>query len=84
MKPCPFCGHNVDMTDPDTLYPSGIGWKEFKNGEDTMQSYHPYCEVPKERWCWDMHCVSTSGGCGALISGDSREEAIEKWNRRAV
>jgi hypothetical protein len=38
--------------------------------------------VPKEQWCYSIHCVTTSGGCGVEISGDSRQECIDKWNRR--
>ena len=82
MKPCPFCGKKVDLTDDDTLYPSGTGWKLFDNGGMMMRSYHSFRDVPKEQWCWDMHCPEPSGGCGAMVSGDSRVEAIEKWNRR--
>lgn len=28
MKPCPFCGHEVDLEDGNTSYPNGIGWRE--------------------------------------------------------
>lgn len=79
MKPCPFCGMEVDLSDPDTLYPSGTGWKDRPDG---LRSYHSFREVPREQWCWDMHCPTTAGGCGAVMSGDSREECIEKWNTR--
>lgn len=80
MKPCPFCGHEVDLDDGDTLYPTGTGWKVRDNG---MTTYHPSREVPKEQWCYSMHCVSTSGGCDAEVHGDTAEEAIKKWNTRA-
>lgn len=80
MKPCPFCGMKVDMEDYDTLYPSGTGWEY--NEELGMRTYHSFREVPKEQWCYTMHCVTTAGGCGAEMPGDSRDEAIEKWNRR--
>lgn len=80
MKSCPFCGHPVDLDDQDTIYPNGIGWKDRPGG---FRSYHSYRLVPKEQWCYSIHCVTTSGGCGAKISGDSEEECIEKWNRRA-
>jgi hypothetical protein len=79
MKPCPFCGHAVDMDDPDTLYPNGTGWKLRHNG---FRSYHNFREVPRTQWCWSIHCVTTSGGCDAEIGGNSRQECIEKWNRR--
>lgn len=81
MKLCPFCGHEVDMEDPDTLHPTGSGWLVRANG---MRSYHSFREVPQEQWCYRLHCVTTSGGCGAEMSADSKAEAIEKWNRRVV
>jgi len=79
MKHCPFCGHKVDMSDPDTLYPNGTGWSDDLF---TGRSYHSFREVPKEQWCYSIHCATTSGGCGVEMSADSKEEAIEKWNRR--
>ena len=78
MKPCPFCGHTVDLEDVDTLYPNGIGWKDRELG----RSYHPCKEVPREQWCYSVHCVTTSGGCGCEMRADTKEEAIEKWNKR--
>ena len=79
MKPCPFCGKEVDLEDNDTLYPNGTGWEIRPNGK---RSYHSFRDVPKEQWCWSMHCPTTSGGCGVKMSGDSKQEAIDKWNKR--
>ena len=79
--PCPFCGKSVDITDIDTLYPNGTGWKDHK--DQNLRSYCHYTEVPTEQWCYSLHCVETSGGCGASTSGDSKQEAIDKWNRRS-
>ncbi len=79
MKDCPFCGHPMDMADPDTLYPTGTGWKLQPNG---IKSYHSFHAVPKEQWCYSIHCVTTSGGCGVEISGDSAQECIDRWNKR--
>jgi hypothetical protein len=81
-EPCPFCGKAVDPDDADTLYPNGSGWKF--NDELGMQTYHSFREVPKEQWCWPMHCPEVAGGCGAEISGNSRDEAISKWNTRTL
>jgi hypothetical protein len=80
VEDCPFCGLSVNMDDPDTLYPNGIGWKIRSDG---MTSYHSFRDVPKEQWCYSIHCVTTAGGCGAEISGNSKQECIDKWNRRS-
>ena len=79
MPNCPFCGHTPDMEDPDTCYPNTIGWK-VSHG---FRHYVGFREVPQEQWCYSFHCVTTSGGCGAEISADSKEEAITKWQRRS-
>lgn len=31
---------------------------------------------------WEAGCLEHEGGCGARVTGDSREEAIAAWNRR--
>lgn len=80
MKACPFCGMAVDLDDEDTLYPSGTGWKFDE--ELGMRTYHRFSEVPKEQWCYTLHCVVHYGGCGAEMHADSRQEAIDQWNRR--
>ena len=78
LKPCPFCGKVPDLEDPDTLYPNGTGWKVTKG----FRHYVSFRDVQKEQWCYTLHCVTTSGGCGAEVSGDSAEEAISKWEKR--
>lgn len=83
-QPCPFCGmkNNLDI---DTLYPSGIGWKEDDFGDGTLFRHYVSVheeELPRERWCYKVICNENYGGCGAQVHGDSSEEAIEKWNRR--
>jgi len=81
MKPCPFCGKEIDIDDEDTLYPNGIVWEDIEYG----RVYHRFGSAPatpKERYCWSVHCSTISGGCGAQMSADSKEEAIEKWNKR--
>lgn len=79
MKPCPFCGKQVDLEDHDTLYPTGTGWSV----QGGFRTYHSSEEVPPEQRCWGMHCPESAGGCGAEITGHTRQEAIDKWNRRA-
>lgn len=81
LLPCPFCGMPVDIEDDDTLHPTGIGWRDDKC--IGFRTYHSYRETPKKQWCWGMHCPTTSGGCGAEIHADSKDEVIAKWNTRA-
>ena len=78
-KHCPFCGKQPNMDDGDTLYPNGVGWR---NHHTLGRTYHNFREVPREQWCYSFHCVKIAGGCGAEISGDSAEKAIEAWNTR--
>jgi hypothetical protein len=78
MKPCPFCSKEIDIDDGDTLYPNGRAWEDKAYG----RSYYPCKGMPKEQWCWSLHCSTISGGCGCEMSADTKEEAIEKWNRR--
>jgi hypothetical protein len=79
LKPCPFCGHEVSLEGDDTLYPNGVGWKKRKGG---FTQYVSRMVVPEEQWCYSMHCPTTEGGCGAEISGDSKQQAIDNWNKR--
>ena len=67
------------MEDPDTLYPTGVGWEIHRS---CHRSYKSFREVPKEQWCYGMHCVTTSGGCGATVTGNSIDAAVAAWNRR--
>lgn len=80
-KHCPFCGKGVDFEDEDTLYPTGAYWRE----EDGIRHYfRRSASRPGDGRVWGMHCPTPAGGCGAEIRGDSEEEALEKWNRRAA
>jgi hypothetical protein len=78
---CPFCGMPVDFEDDDTLYPTGTYWRYEPSLE--MRTYHG-----RRQWndgdgvCFGMHCPKPAGGCGAQITGDSREEALAAWSRR--
>lgn len=79
LKPCPFCGFDADLDEPDTLYPGGR-WRE----DDGIRHYLlPNDKREGHGRTWTLHCPVTVGGCGAQISGDTREEAIAAWDRRA-
>ena len=80
LLPCPFCGKAVDLEDDDTLYPVGFYWRE----KDGVRHYIRHKDRKQgDESVWGMHCSETSGGCGAEIESDSKQEAINAWNRRA-
>ena len=80
LLPCPFCARPVDHDLIDTLYPSGIYWREQEWG----RSYHGTEDRREgDQLCWEMNCTEANGGCGASISADSEQEVRDKWNRRS-
>ena len=82
LEPCPFCGKKPNLEDPDTLYPTGIYW--IFNEQIGLVTYHSAQERTEDMQpCYTMHCPTAACGCGAEICADSRDEAIEAWNRRA-
>jgi hypothetical protein len=82
LLPCPFCGKMPDLNDEDTLYPSGTLWKY--NEDFGMRTYHRMNERQDgDSMCYVMHCTVNAGGCGVEIHGDSKEEVLAAWNRRA-
>lgn len=84
LLPCPFCGMEPDLEDVDTLHKSGIYWRLRKIGDGKIRTYHGRNESQDgDGECWEMNCPTTAGGCGVVMSGDSREETINSWNRRA-
>ena len=84
LKPCPFCGMTSDTEWEDTLYPSGVGWRLLDRGDRGLcKSYLGRDRVDIwEGTCYEINCATTYGGCGVSISGDSKEEVIDKWNSR--
>ena len=87
LKPCPFCGLQSHEDWDDTIYPAGIGWRdEKKDAPDGTPPIRLYLRREQYyRWqgtCYKINCAETYGGCGASLVGDSKEEAIDKWNRR--
>jgi len=81
LAPCPFCGKKADLEDHDTLYPSGTGWKFDE--ELGCRTYHRAHDVPVDQWVYSMHCPVQAGGCGAEVQGDTRDEALNSWNKRS-
>ena len=80
MKDCPFCSKTPDLDEPETVHPSGIYWRLTEFGRE----YISRNAITRDCFpCWVFNCVESAGGCGAEISGDSKEEVLEKWNRRA-
>jgi hypothetical protein len=78
LKPCPFCGTVPDTANIETMYPNGTAWVQT---EDDSTEYVDFDEAPAENWCYSIYCVETSGGCGAVMPGKSKQDAISKWNR---
>ena len=37
-----------------------------------------------ERTTYNLVCYETGGGCGASVLGDSKEDVIDKWQRRST
>jgi len=83
LKPCPFCELTPDTDCEDTMYPSH-SYKDVDIGEETLlRIYLAVYDEEREGVGYSIHCATTYGGCGANIAGDSKDEAIDKWNRRA-
>lgn len=88
LKACPFCGGKLNKADADTMYPTGTMWADHEDGSRYYFSEGLYrgieSQMPNpEGRCVLVQCAENYGGCGAEIHGDSEQEAIEKWNRRA-
>jgi hypothetical protein len=80
LKPCPFCSKVLDPDNPDTIYPSGIYWRETEYGRCYV-SHKERLETDGK--CMQIVCNESQCGCGAEMHGDSVEEVVDKWNRRA-
>ena len=70
LKRCPFCGSEMNITDPDCIYPTSTpaGYDEEKD------------EVTYT--LWQISCCRGGTGCGAILLGDSKEDCIRRWNIR--
>lgn len=63
------------------LLPNGIG---CSNGVPMKNLLLVGGDFNGDGVCYTLHCTTTSGGCGAEMPGDSREEVITSWNRRVT
>ena len=82
IKPCPFCGYQIDITDEDTLYPDGTYWYDVPEFGRVYKNINDLDLSISYGRCWGIHCQPIYGGCGASIDGDSEEEVIAKWQSR--
>lgn len=75
---CPFCGHTPQDWQ-DFLHPTGQAWRD----DDGMRHYMRW-DDPRgtHGQVWELGCLEHEGGCGATMTGDSRQDVLEKWNRR--
>lgn len=91
VKPCPFCGHPFDPESMDVLYPSGTHWCEHADRRIHFASRREVENCVKVKRSpvvasgpvWGLHCPEHEGGCGASISGLTKEECLARWNRRS-
>lgn len=79
LKPCPFCGKELDLNDPDTVYPNGIYWRDT---EEYGRVYFGGMTAESDGRCMQIVCSDVSGGCCAEMHGDSLEDVVDKWNNR--
>ena len=77
--PCPFCGMRVSDDLIDTLYPTGLYWRDTELGH-----VYPLRDqvLPDDNPIMGLHCNESYGGCGVVMQGDTKQEVIRKWNRR--
>lgn len=85
LLPCPFCGMQSEIEWEDTLHPSGSAWRDETVGTQQFRHYVRR-DSPKgyHGLCYSLNCATVYGGCGVEMSGDSAEEVVAKWNRRAT
>lgn len=68
LLPCPFCGFQPDINEPDCIYPA-CRPEYDADGKITFQLYN-------------LVCYESAGGCSAHVLGYDRDECIRLWNTR--
>lgn len=48
---------------------------------NNLSTVHP---INREKTFWVFNCLEEIGGCGASMIGDSKKDAIDKWNTRTL
>lgn len=87
---CPFCGNEMDINDPDVLYPTGdvLVKRPFmgrlKLTWAKLQDFPVGALPPKDQWMYGVHCSEHNGGCGVSMEGGNAEKVIKKWNTRTI
>ena len=77
LKPCPFCGGNVEfliLDDEFNIRGDGYAdnpWSGLRYGLSHMESANDGCPIATE-----------DGALLGVYAYDTKEEAIEAWNRR--
>lgn len=93
-KNCPCCGKTINLSNEDTMHIQG-GWFVHKKEPDlisyrTSSFIHDMKNMfPKKYgidfgYCYVINCAESYGGCGLSISGNSKKDVLEKWNRRST
>lgn len=77
LLPCPFCGSTMDITDPDTVYPTGMVYTI--DPTTGCRYYSPRHNTIGDGRVFQVSCVK----CEATVMGDDFVGAVTAWNRRA-
>ena len=89
--PCPFCGRDLKNDLDDSFYPTGTKWEDVDclgDGQNVIRRYLSLREplrsdnIIASGSVYGVYCATSSGGCGAELSGDSPEEVLARWNTR--
>jgi hypothetical protein len=77
---CPFCGHQPEPGNLiDSLYPDGI-YRHYSKEHDIDHYTHSPIGAVAE--IWGMRCNTSEGGCGAQVTGEGKQGAVDAWNMR--